>query len=200
MEQKRYIFLDIDGVVNHPEWYERIINECSRKDCSKMKMTEFHMDPLCVQRLNRLEGAEVVISSSWGYNDEIVNGLQKAGLKLPIIGGIDHLEYARQYISRGNSIAKWFYDNFNKSIPWDYCFDEDGWYHTEKSYSGTFADVAEGTEKIMYGENDVMLSYAIIDDDADILLQQQNHFVHVNYENGLTDKDIEKAKIMLNIR
>lgn len=68
MEQKRYIFLDIDGVINYPEWYERIIKECGRKDCSKMKMTEFHVDPLCVQRLNKLEGAEVVISSSCIYN------------------------------------------------------------------------------------------------------------------------------------
>jgi hypothetical protein len=200
MEQKRYIFLDVDGVLNHPEWYEQVHSEHSRAELTKWPMNRYHMDPVATQRLNKLKGAEVVISSSWGYDDETVEGLRNAGLELPIIGGIDHIEYSQNYICRGNAIAKWFNDNFNKSIPWDYCFGEDGWYHTEKLYSGTFADIALGTEKITYGENDVTLSYVIIDDDADMIIWQQKHFVHVNRDKGLTDKDVEKAMCILNIQ
>lgn len=200
MEQKRFIFLDIDGVLNHPEWYERVHSEYSRAELADWPMNKYHMDPIAVQRLNKLKGAEVIISSSWGYDDETVTGLKQAGLELPIIGGIDHIEYANLYITRGNAIAKWFNDNYNHSIPWDYHFDKDGWYNTHVTYGGTMEDILRGTEERVVHDDNIQLSYVIIDDDADMLIWQQKHFVHVDSNKGLTDENIETAKAMLNIQ
>lgn len=197
MEQKRFIFLDIDGVLNHPEWYERVHNKYSRDELTNWPMNRYHMDPVAVQRLNKLKGAEVIISSSWDYDEETVEGLKQAGLELPIIGGIDHIEYAHFYIARGNAIAKWFNDKYNHSIPWDYLFDKDGWYNTHVTYDGNLFDL---DRKRIVHEDNIQISYVIIDDDADMLIWQQKHFVHVNSNYGLTDDNIEAAKAILNIQ
>lgn len=199
MIQKRFIFLDVDGVLNHPEWYQRIRNQRNGK-LAGIPMNEYHMDPIAVQRLNQLKGAEVIISSSWDYDPETVEGLRKAGLELPIIGGIDHIEYQNMYICRGNSIAKWFNDKYNHSIPWDYLFDTDGWYNTHVTFGGNMLQIATNTEEKVVHPDNVQLSYVIIDDDADMLIWQQKHFVHVNNNKGLTDENIEAAKVMLNIQ
>lgn len=197
MEQKRFVFLDVDGVLNHPEWYQRIRKQKGREGLKDLPMNVYHMDPIAVQRLNQLKGAEVVISSSWDYDDETVEGLKQAGLELPIIGGIDHIEYANLYIARGNAIAKWFNDKYNHSIPWDYLFDKEGWYNTHVTYDGNLFDLDR--KRIVHPDN-IQISYVIIDDDADMLIWQQKHFVHVNSNYGLTDTNIETAKAMLNIQ
>jgi hypothetical protein len=197
--KKRYIFLDVDGVLNHPEWYQRIRRERGEDNLSDLPMNVYHMDPVAVQRLNQLKGAEVIISSSWGYDDETIEGLKQAGLELPIIGGINHIEYAHSYICRGNAIAKWFEDKYNH-IPWDYLFDRHGWYNTHVTYGGTIGDMINGTEERVVHDDNIKISYVIIDDDADMLIWQQQHFIHVNRDKGLTDKDIERAKEILNIK
>lgn len=200
MEQKRFIFLDVDGVLNHPEWYERVHAKYSRAELRDWPMNKYHMDPIATQRLNKLKGAEVVISSSWGYDDETVEGLRNAGLELPIIGGIDHIEYSQNYICRGNAIAKWFNDRYNHTIPWDYHFGKDGWSNTHVTFSGTMGDIIRGTDERVVHDDNVQLSYVIFDDDDDMLIWQQKHFIHVNCDKGLTDKDIEKAMHILNIQ
>lgn len=40
--------------------------------------------------------------------------------------------------------------------------------------------------------------YAIVDDDTDFLLSQQEHFVRVDYIKGLTDENVESIKRILN--
>lgn len=197
MKQKRFVFLDVDGVLNHPEWYQRIRAQRGEGGLKDIPMNVYHMDPIAVQRLNQLKGAEVVISSSWGYDDETVEGLKNAGLELPIIGGIEHIEYANLYIARGNAIAKWFNDKYNHSIPWDYLFDKEGWYNTHVTYDGNLFDL---DRKRIVHEDNIQISYVIIDDDADMLIWQQKHFVHVNSNYGLTDDNIEAAKAILNIQ
>lgn len=39
--------------------------------------------------------------------------------------------------------------------------------------------------------------YAILDDDSDMLLEQKENFVQVDYMTGVTDADIEKTKMIL---
>lgn len=41
-------------------------------------------------------------------------------------------------------------------------------------------------------------SYVIFDDDDDMLLQQANNFVHVNRWVGISNQNIERAKLILN--
>ena len=46
----------------------------------------------------------------------------------------------------------------------------------------------------------VDFEYCIVDDDTDMLLSQKNNFVHVNERYGLTKRDIEKIKKILERR
>lgn len=95
---KRYLFLDVDGVCNHDDWYtqERLVKR-------NMKCGDF--DPHVIELLNQLQDLDVkiVISSSWGtYADKPLIDL---GLKLPIIGHTEHFYVS--WLCRGNEIAKW---------------------------------------------------------------------------------------------
>lgn len=97
-EWRRLIFLDVDGVVNSDNWY------------NKTRGRSGNFDPETIALLNQLEevDAEVVISSSWG--DSAIKALQEVGLKLPIIGTTDH--FHADWFCRGNEIEKWLLDNF----------------------------------------------------------------------------------------
>ena len=99
---KRYLFLDVDGVCNHDDWYyqNRIIDK-------NYKCGDF--DPKVIELLNQLQDLDVkvVISSSWG--DMADKPLIDIGLKLPIIGHTEH--FYNEWTCRGNEISKWIYDN-----------------------------------------------------------------------------------------
>jgi hypothetical protein len=70
---QRLIFLDMDGVITHPG-------------------SGFHIDPVCVDRLNLLieqTAAQVVISSSWRLIfelDDIEDQLASAGFEGEVVG------------------------------------------------------------------------------------------------------------------
>lgn len=54
--------------------------------------------------------AEIVISSSWGYDEgRTEKTLRACGLTLPIIGYTTH--YHENWLCRGNEIEKWLQDN-----------------------------------------------------------------------------------------
>ena len=92
---KKIIFLDIDGVLASYKYL------CTGKG---------FVDPEKVALINQLEDAEIVISSSWGYdNGNTEKTLRECGLKLPIIGYTKH--YHEDWICRGNEIEKWLRDN-----------------------------------------------------------------------------------------
>lgn len=98
------LFLDIDGCVNHNDWYyeNRVVN--NNWKCGDA-------DPKVIELLNSLSDLDVkvVISSSWGYQaDGLLNSV---GLILPIIGHTEH--FYNQFIVRGNEIKKWIIDNQN---------------------------------------------------------------------------------------
>lgn len=192
MEFKRYIFLDVDGVLNHPDWYSELRNKPDLGTGYSHILN--HLDPQKVQLLNQLEGCEVVISSSWGF-EECSEGLPQTGLKLPVICGINARELQYQWAVRGNSIAEWFVERFG-SMPRDAfynSFKDDGWWHPNARY-----EIENGIERLV-SQSDVAVTYVIFDDNADMLLDQVRHFVHVNPNNGLTQEDIDKAKKILNL-
>ena len=59
----KYLFLDIDGVLNHDEWFE---SEQYKKHQENWQKSMF--DPVCVERVNKIleaTGARLVVSSSW---------------------------------------------------------------------------------------------------------------------------------------
>lgn len=159
---KRIIFLDIDGVVTTSENYGRI-------------------DPNCVKKLNKLKdiGAEVVISSSWGYDEgRTEKTLIGCGLELPIVGYTDH--YYEDWLCRGNEIEKWLRNNFGGMCT---------------KYGTDYDDVPYYRKH--YHDNDIDYEFVIFDDDADMLLGQKDNFIQTDEELGITDEDIEKARKIL---
>ena len=95
---KKILMLDVDGVVNSEDWY------------NKTNGRSGDFDPEAIALLNQLEplGVEVVISSSWGESGE--KALKEVGLTLPILGCTDH--FYQDWLCRGNEIEKWFHDAF----------------------------------------------------------------------------------------
>ena len=148
---KKILFLDIDGVLAS---YDYLLSLKGFIDKEKVAL------------LNMLKpyDVEVVISSSWGYNDDTVKALKACGLELPIIGGTEH--FYSDWMCRGNEIAKWLVDTF----------DEYNVYTGKASqYSGKDYE------------------YVILDDDDDMLMCQKDNFIHVDRNTALTEENINKA-------
>ena len=190
---KRYIFLDIDGVLNSNQWYKHLDDTYTTGQRNKMTFNQYNIDPRAVGLLNQLTGCEIVISSSWRYCKSTIEGLRDAGLKLPIIGGISHEYFGNDWLTRGNAIARWFKDNLG-DIPHDRWF-TDGFYHTLKTFSGPINDLKQDPLK----PESIALTYVILDDDDDMLLQQAEHFVHVDANLGLSKDDIDHCKEILRL-
>lgn len=72
----KYLFLDIDGVLNHDEWFESVHYKRHQENWKKSMF-----DPECVARVNKIleaTGAKLVVSSSWrtmGDLKEIFEGI-----------------------------------------------------------------------------------------------------------------------------
>ena len=154
METKKWrkiLFLDIDGVLASYDF---------------LKTGSGFIDKEKVALLNKLKpyGVEVVISSSWGYNEDTVKQLTECGLELPIIGGTEH--FYNDWICRGNEIAKWLFNTFG-----DYNV------FTGRPYN--------------YNGNDY--EYVILDDNDDMLMCQKDNFIQVDIDTALTEEHIKKS-------
>lgn len=74
----KYLFLDIDGVLNHDEWFE---SDGYKRDPQEWKVSMF--DPACVERVNRIlseTGAKLVVSSSWRSMSDLKDIFKGVGL------------------------------------------------------------------------------------------------------------------------
>ena len=154
METKKWrkiLFLDIDGVLASYDF---------------LKTGAGFIDKEKVALLNKLKpyGVEVVISSSWGYNEDTVKQLTACGLELPIIGGTEH--FYNDWICRGNEIAKWLFNTFDNYNVF-----------TGRPYN--------------YNGNDY--EYVILDDNDDMLMCQKDNFIQVDIETALTEEHIKKS-------
>ena len=72
----KYLFLDIDGVMNHEPW----LLLANKRNLSS---PEFWFDPVCVDRLNRIlseTGAKLVVSSSWRSDPRLSEQFQQVGI------------------------------------------------------------------------------------------------------------------------
>lgn len=166
---KKIIFLDIDGVLAGYDYL------CNRKRVGLI-------DPKKCKLLNTLGdiGVEVVISSSWGYdNGRTEKSLRGCGLTLPIIGYTDH--FYQDWLCRGNEIEKWLHQNFGGMGTKYYMDEEDILYHRHQTPS-----------------QNCDYEYVIFDDDQDMLYGQKDNYIHVNRVYGLTKRNINKARKILN--
>lgn len=151
---KKILFLDIDGVLASVDFLCRTAGKTGFIDKEKVAL------------LNKLKpyGVEVVISSSWGYNEDTVKQLTACGLDLPIIGGTEH--FHSDWMCRGNEIAKWL--------------------------ACTFGDYNVFTGKASsYAGKDY--EYVILDDDDDMLMCQKDNFICVDRYTALTEEHIDRA-------
>lgn len=76
----KYLFLDVDGVLNSVSWY--------REEWNKNHVyPQGDFDPKCVELVNRIveeTGCKVVVSSSWRTESNLQSIFDKAGLKFKI--------------------------------------------------------------------------------------------------------------------
>ena len=131
----KYIFLDIDGVLNSNDWFEKNRNtkECVEIDPSKVKLLKEIVD--CT-------GAKIILSSTWrslGRRDHrpdhemyiyLLNSLKRFGLSIA-----DHTPYINQ--NRPQEINEWLKENCDIantrfiSLDDDYRYSEYGKYGIE---------------------------------------------------------------------
>lgn len=97
----KVIFLDIDGVLNHYYWYR----ERRYKSNASYPLDDF--DPKSVSYLNNITditGAKIIISSSWRFDNDIINILRKVGITGEIIGCTPDLYNICGSLCRGKEI------------------------------------------------------------------------------------------------
>jgi hypothetical protein len=175
---EKYIFLDVDGVINIGDMGSGFDKKC--------------LDNL--RTLIDLTKAKVVISSSWREGDlERTKKLFPDWLKPHIVGETirGYTETAKGSslpIERGNEIKHWI--DRHLAFPW----------HTDKKRVEEFKLFNEdGTFKKM-GEQKLgtEYNYVILDDAEDMLYTQRNNFVLTDSKKGFDDKAFKKAYKILN--
>lgn len=170
----KIIFLDIDGVLNHHQFFKERF-EAKKRDKldgnlvkkSKIDREAEEIDPQSVENLNELiekTGAKIVISSTWRLGTDIET-LQAILEKRGFVGEvIDKTPVGCECCQRGNEIHKWLKSN-------EYLIGEH------------------------YSDYN---SYLILDDDSDMLYWQRNNFMWVDGHVGLTPTITYKAIRLLN--
>jgi len=181
---ENFIFLDIDGVLNHQEAYEK--GYCKYKEVLVNGEIDNYQTfcPKSKSLLNELiekTKSKIVISSSWRmsgidfmravWKSEEMNG------EIVDITPRFEIHSREKYISsaqRGSEIEHWL--------------------KKEKDYTNIFWN-KEMQDNIM--QKSGVRNYIIIDDDSDMLYNQRNNFIHVmspprNYS-GFNQSHYEKS-------
>ena len=102
----RYLFLDIDGVLNGNREYQQWRKLSPRERYSeKGALLLLNRDKVkLINRITRAAGAEIILSSSWRLDPRLDTPtlLQKAGLEAPVVGKtgpeLSGIEYRGQEI------------------------------------------------------------------------------------------------------
>lgn len=139
----KVLFLDIDGVLNHQEFYERRENDTYLKSLS-YPLTEF--DPLVVERINDIldkTDSKLVISSSWRFDENLQNIFTKVGFKHKIF---DITPYGMGKC-RGAEIKQWLdtHENVEKYVIID---DDNDMLKEQKKYFIRTTDFNGFTEEL----------------------------------------------------
>lgn len=168
---KKYIFLDIDGVIATPQ---TVIDGL------------WSLTPKCQDRLGvilTMTDAKIVLSSSWRHNDleRTLEFMTEKGFRFcdKIIGVtiraykyVDKESKIHLSIPRGVEIKQWI----------------DTHIHSENGHNWERKE--EGRD----------FNYLILDDDSDMLLEHKDNFIQTNGDLGLTDTDVTHAINVLNYR
>lgn len=165
--QNPIIFLDIDGVLNHQLYYEKV------KQAGFGRARNM-LDEGSMSRLNELcksTEAKVVISSTWRLGktvEQLQKILEDAGFTGEVIGKTESLNHGKfgDCILRGNEILHWIKEHDKL------CADPSISYHLYKRY-------------------------VIFDDDSDMLYWQKDNYIHVDPYCGLTPHNVFIAKRIL---
>lgn len=111
----RYLFFDVDGVINHETWY-------NTHKLGNLEGQDNDIDPKCIERLNRIcseTGAYLVMSSDWRYDFNCsCKRLYDAGLTGLIIGRTEMSIFSPKELSRGKEIQNWVDRNLTKDDQW----------------------------------------------------------------------------------
>mgnify|MGYP000580071640 CR=1 FL=1 len=155
---RKIIFLDIDGVLNHNQYFMEMKSIGKRSDGTKLGFFKQHIDIISLLYLEDIckdYDTKIVISSTWRHNrthKEIKESFKSAfDVDLPIIDSTPILGG----LPRGLEIKKWLNDEGLNVYYWS----------------------KDQTRESMEKSN--IEQYVILDDDSDMLYQQRNHFVHV---------------------
>lgn len=94
----KVIFLDIDGVLNSVDYWQREGQRCAEGfNYPTKRWWAAGIDPRCVRKLNRLirdTGAKVIVSSTWRHGatlDFLQEILEMRGFRGEVIGKTPHL-------------------------------------------------------------------------------------------------------------
>ena len=182
----KVIFLDIDGVLNHEEWYESGRAHEAYLATGKTDIKAYNFDPESwkwVQKLIDETGAKIVLSSSWRCYDlaSTIEEYKNTAFK-PIIDNIVGVTPSVMSRNRGEEIKRFFdivNGNITQNLP----------QAIEWLKQHPLETLSKSGEKIE--------QYVIFDDDIDMTHEQMPHFVHVDCWSGIQEKDYIKAKQIL---
>lgn len=183
----KIIFLDIDGVLNHEEWYCSDRAHKAYLATNETDIKAYNFDPESwkwIQKIIDETGAKIVLSSSWRSYDlaSTIEKYKDTAFK-PIIDNLVGVTPCTMSRNRGEEINRFFVivngnitQNLPQSIEW-----------LKKHPLETLSAKGEKIDQ-----------YVILDDDTDVLDEQKPHFVHIDCWNGITKEDYQKALSILN--
>ena len=100
----KYLFLDVDGVLNSVSWY--------REEWNKNHVyPQGDFDPKCVELVNRIveeTGCKVVVSSSWRTESNLQSIFDKVGLEYIVLlrsEAIEVVKYRNGLILKQNLMS-----------------------------------------------------------------------------------------------
>ena len=168
---QRYLFLDIDGVLNTMSYSNYLIDH----DEDDVDEDGALFDPKAVTNLaniiNKIPDVKIIISSTWRLKGwEWMNRLWE---KRQLPGSIDSFTPVLEVVC--------FVDKINRK-------------DTSSVYPyGTRALEVNEWLRLYTGQNPFSYKYVILDDFNDFLIMQQEHVIITNPNFGITKEDVVKA-------
>lgn len=183
----KVIFLDIDGVLNHEEWYASGRAQEAYKATGETDIKAYNFDPESwkwIQKLIDETGAKIVLTSSWRLYDlaSTIEEYKDTAFR-PIIDNLVGITPSTISRNRGEEINRFFdivNGNITQNVP----------QVIEQLKNHPLETLSSTGEKID--------QFVIFDDDNDMTNEQQSHFVHVDFWTGIQEKDYLGAKEILN--
>lgn len=182
----KVIFLDIDGVLNHEEWYKSGRAREAYLATNKTDIKAYNFDPESwkwVQKLIDETCAKIVLSSSWRCYDlaATIEEYKNTAFK-PIIDNIVGVTPSVMSRNRGEEINR-FFDIVNGNIT--------------QNLPQAIEWLKQHPLETLSATGEKIEQYVIFDDDTDVTNNQKPHFVHIDFWNGIQEKDYIKAKQIL---